>query len=100
MTVEPRQTSSLAIVSLVSGILGWTLLPLIGSIVAIITGHMARAELSRNPDTQEGDGMAVGGLVLGWSMVAISVLALIAIFLLFGGVALFLGWMGATGQLN
>ena len=40
-----RQTSALAITSLVSGILGWTLLPFIGTIVAIITGHMARAEI-------------------------------------------------------
>ena len=38
----PRQTSTLAIISLVAGILGWSLLPLLGSLGAIITGHMAR----------------------------------------------------------
>ena len=48
MNVPTRQTSSLAVVSLVSGILGWSLLPLIGSIAAIITGHMARAEIRRS----------------------------------------------------
>ena len=43
MNVPTRQTSSLAVVSLVAGILGWTLLPLSGSIGAIITVHMARS---------------------------------------------------------
>lgn len=95
-----KQTSSLAIVSLVSGILGWTLLPFLASVVAIITGHMARAEIRRNPDTVEGDGLAVGGLVLGWAMVAISVLGIIMVVMFFGGLALFLTWLGASGQLN
>lgn len=95
-----RQTSTLAIVSLVSGILGWTLLPFLASVAAIVTGHMARAELRRNPDTMEGDGLAIGGLVLGWSMVAISVIGILLVVLFFGGLAVFLGWLGATGQLN
>ncbi len=95
-----RQTSTLAIISLVSGILGWTVLPLLASVAAIVTGHMARAELRRNPDTMEGDGLAIGGLVLGWTMVAITLVGILLIFLFFGGLAVFLGWLGATGQLN
>ena len=100
MNAQIKQTNNLAIVSLVSGLLGWTLLPWIGSIVAIVTGHMARAEIRRNADTQEGDGLAVAGLVMGWGMVALSVLAIVAIFMLFGGLALFLAWAGASGNLN
>ena len=95
-----KRTSTLAIISLVSGLLGWTLVPWLGSIAAIITGHMARAEIRREPEAVEGDGMAVAGLVLGYSMVALSILAVVMIFLFFGGLALFLGWMGATGNLN
>ena len=95
-----KQTNTLAIISLVSGILGWTLLPWLGSIAAIITGHMARAELRRNPDTQEGDGLAVGGLVLGWAMVLMSIVGIIMVVLFLGGLAAFLGWMGMTGHLN
>jgi hypothetical protein len=95
-----KQTSSLAIASLISGILGWTLLPWVGSIVAIITGHMARAEIRRNPDTMEGDGLAIAGLVLGWAVVIFSLLTLIAIMMFFGGLAMFLAWLGATGQLH
>lgn len=95
-----RQTNSLAIASLISGILGWTLLPWLGSIAAIITGHMARAQLLRNPETQEGDGLAIGGLVLGWSMIILSIVGILMIILFIGGLAAFLGWMGMSGQLN
>lgn len=77
-----RQTSTLAIVSLVAGILGWSLVPFLGSICAIITGHLARAEIRRNPHRLDGDHLAIGGLILGWLAVALSVVG-IAIFLLF-----------------
>ena len=100
MNAPLKRTSTLAVISLVSGLLGWTLLPWLGSIAAIVTGHMARAELRREAETMEGDGMAIAGLVLGYSMVALSILAVVMIFLFFGGLALFLGWMGATGNLN
>ena len=81
-----RRTSTLAIVSLVSGLLGWSMLPFIGSLVAIVTGHLARSEIRRRPDAFEGDGLAVTGLVLGYAMVAMSILGLLFVFLVFGGV--------------
>ncbi len=84
-----RQTSTLAIVSLVAGLLGWTLLPMVGCIAAIITGHMARAEIRREPERLEGDGLAIAGLILGWLGIAVSVLAVVVIFMLFGGLAWF-----------
>jgi len=90
MNASTRQTSSLAVVSLVSGILGWSLLPLLGSIAAIVTGHMARGEIRRAPERLEGDGLAVAGLVLGWLSVALWV-AGIAIFVLFFGGLIWLG---------
>ena len=100
MNANIKQTNNLAIISLISGILGWTMLPWLGSIVAIVTGHMARAEIARNPDTMEGDGLAVGGLVLGWSMVVLSFIGLMLVILFFGGIAVLLGWLGLSGQLN
>ena len=86
-TGMPRQTSTTAIVSLVSGLLGWTLLPLIGSLVAIVTGHIARAEIRRHPETLEGDGLAVAGLLLGYAAFAIAVASVIALIVFFGGLA-------------
>lgn len=87
MTQPVRRTSSMAIVSLVAGLLGWTFAPWLGSIIAIITGHMARAEIRRDPAGLEGDGLAVAGLALGWAMILLSVFTILAIVLFFGGLA-------------
>lgn len=90
MNLPPRQTSALAITSLISGILGWTLVPWIGSIVAIITGHMARGEIRRAPDRFEGDGLALAGLILGYAMLALSLVGIVLLVLFFGGLV----WLG------
>ena len=100
MNASLKTNSNLAIISLVFGILGWTLLFGIGSIVAIITGHMARSEIRRNPNTIEGDGLAMGGLILGWSNIIICVLGILLVILLFGGIAALIGWAGLSGNLN
>ena len=89
MNVPVRQNSALAVISLVAGILGWTLLPFLGSLVAIVTGHMARKEIRQNP-ALDGDVMAIIGLVLGWVVVIGTVLAILAFLLFFGGLA----WLG------
>ena len=60
---------------------------------------MARAEIRRSPDTMDGDGLAVAGLVLGWVMILISILAILAVILFFGGLAVLLGFLGLSGQL-
>lgn len=86
MTASHRPTSALAIVSLVFGILGWTVLPGVGAIVAVVTGHLARAEIRRAVDGMEGDGLALAGLVLGWLALAVA-LAVMALFVLLGGLA-------------
>ena len=58
--------STMAIVSLISGILGWTLLPFLGSIAAIITGHKAKKEIGDSMGQLGGAGMATAGLVMGY----------------------------------
>ena len=90
MNTPVRQTSTLAIVSLIAGILGWTLVPFFGSIAAVVCGHMARKEIRNAPDRLEGDGLAIGGLILGYATIAMAILAIIAVFLFFGGLAAFL----------
>ena len=100
MNATPRTTSTLAIVSLVSGLLGWSFVPWLGSIVAVITGHLARTEIRREPERLEGAGMAVAGLVLGYAMLVLSLLGLLLVVLFFGGLAVVLGWLGFSGQLG
>ena len=95
-----RSTSSLAIISLVSGILGWTFIPFIGSLVAVVTGHMARTEIRREPERLEGDGFAVAGLILGYSLLIACVLTVALVVMFFGGLAVLLGWLGLSGHLG
>ena len=66
-------------VSLVFGILTWIFLPVIGPIVAVVAGHMARAEIRRSNGQVGGGGMATAGLVLGYLQIALFVLAICAI---------------------
>lgn len=72
----PR-TSGLAIASLLLGIGGLTILPLLGSIVAIILGYMARAEIRQRPAELEGNGIALAGIIMGWIAVGLAVLGLV-----------------------
>ncbi|WP_448142538.1 DUF4190 domain-containing protein [Stenotrophomonas bentonitica] len=88
MSLPPRQTSALALISLIAGILGWTALPFLGSVAAIIAGHLARAEIRRRPLELEGDGMALAGLILGYVMVVTSFLAVLLFILFLGGLTL------------
>jgi|SRR5579859_506105 len=71
---QPVQNSTSAIISLVAGILGLTLFPIIGSIVAVITGHMAKGEIARSNGALGGDGLATFGLVLGYIGIGLTVL--------------------------
>lgn len=68
-------TSTAAIVSLVFGILGVVfMLPLIGPIVAVVAGHVARNEIRRADGRLAGDGMALAGLVMGYTMLVLTLL--------------------------
>lgn len=69
-------TSTLAIVSLVSAILGFTIVPVIGTIVALITGYMARGETRSIPPRASGDGLATAGIIMGWVQVALFVIGI------------------------
>ncbi|GAB2505589.1 DUF4190 domain-containing protein [Arenimonas alkanexedens] len=94
-----RPTSTLAIIALVSGILGWTLLPWLGSLAAVICGHMARGEIRRSQGGMEGDGLAIAGLILGWAAIALTVVTILVVIFFFGGLAVLLGLLGMSGQL-
>lgn len=91
-TPFPR-TSSLAIVSLVFGILAWVFLPFVGALVAVVCGHSARSEVRRAPPGSiDGDGLALAGLVLGWVQIAVSLLVLAFVVLIIAGVIAFHGF--------
>ena len=74
------RTSGTSVASLVFGVLTWTFLPFIGALVAVICGHVARGEIRRSsPGTVEGDGLAIAGLILGYSQLIIAALAIMTV---------------------
>lgn len=77
------QSSTLAIVSLIAGILGWVGFIGIGAVVAIITGHLAKNEIRKSSGHLTGTGMANAGLVLGYLNLALCIIGLCIVALLF-----------------
>lgn len=69
-------SSTLATVSLISGILGFTFVPVIGAIVALVTGYMARKETRSIPPSASGDGMATAGIIMGWVQLGLIVVGI------------------------
>jgi hypothetical protein len=107
-----RSTCPSAIVSLVAGILGWSVLPVVGAVVAVIAGHVARREIDESRGRLDGDAMALVGLGLGYLQLVpllgafglalvglvfgVSAAALggtVALFALFGVFRFLLGWL-------
>jgi hypothetical protein len=63
----PAPTSSLSLTSVIMGVVGWTIVPIVGAIIAVITGHLAKKEIRESDGLLGGDGLATAGLVLGYS---------------------------------
>ena len=81
-------TNQLAIVSLVAGVACWFILPVIGALVAIITGHRARGQIRRTGES--GGGLALAGLILGYVHLLIGVLiGLFVVLVLLGFLGIF-----------
>ena len=80
----PAPTSTLSLTSLIMGILGWIFLPIVGAIIAVITGHMAKKEIRESKGLLGGDGMATAGLVLGYSNIALGLCGCLAVILIPG----------------
>jgi hypothetical protein len=60
----PRSNGK-AVASLVLGIVGIFVCPIIASVLAIIFGYSARTEIAASRGTQSGDSNAVAGIILG-----------------------------------
>ena len=73
IVIRQSSTNGMAIASMVLGLL-W--IYWIGSILALFFGYAARREIRRNPDSMDGDGMALAGIVLGWLGVAMLALTI------------------------
>ena len=79
--------SGAAIASLVCGILGFLTGPITG-IPALITGHIARKKIRNSGGTLAGSGMALTGLILGYTSTVVVFVVVLAHFVL-----LLIGWI-------
>jgi len=85
----PGATSPLAVTSLICGILGLTICTGLGSIPAVILGHVALRQIGASGDAIGGRSLAKAGLILGYIGLGIS-----ALLLLIGLGILVLGMLG------
>lgn len=71
-----------ATASLVLGIAGLIICPLVCSVLALVFGYQARSEIDRTGQGQSSRGSATAGIVLGWVGIALSVVFVIVMILL------------------
>lgn len=69
-----KRDSSLAIASLVCGLASWCIVPFFGALAAVITGHMGKKEIRESQGALTGDGMALAGLILGYTQLGLFLL--------------------------
>ncbi len=81
-TPPPGATSGLAIASLILGIAAWLFLPFLGSLGAVITGHLARREIQNSMGSLSGTGLATAGLILGYAQLVLVGVAICTIVVL------------------
>jgi hypothetical protein len=90
----PLPTSGMAIASLVTGILGF-MGPVFFSVIAIITGYVARKETRSVPPRAGGDELTTIGIIMGFFQVGVVALILCVLCVLF---ALGIGIWGIQGR--
>ena len=76
------RSSTTALISMIAGIAGWTVLPFLGAIVAVITGHIAQSEIKKSGGLVTGKGMAVAGLIMGYLSIALGLCLLCVLVIL------------------
>ena len=77
---QVRETNGLAIASLCCGVAQFAFGPL-PTIPAIVLGHMARHQIKRTGE--DGAGMALAGLVLGWSVLVLGIVLILGFVAVF-----------------
>ena len=76
---SPSRTSGLAITSLVFGIASF-LFWVIGSLAAIVFGHVARYKIKKSGGEITGKGMALAGIICGYATLCIAGMVVFLIF--------------------
>ncbi len=76
--------NGLSLLSLISGILGFCFLPLVGSVAAVVSGNMALSHFRISPAPGDNQNLAQVGVILGWIGIGLGLVALLGFILLIG----------------
>ena len=82
----PPSTNGMALASLICSIGSYVLLPGVAAVLGVIFGHLALGQIRASQGREEGRGMAIAGLILGYVNLALCVL-IVAFVLLIVAVA-------------
>lgn len=86
-TVTPYQpgpqTSNKAVVAMVMAILSFVVCPVILAVAALIVGGQAKSEIQASNGWLTGEGLVTGAKIIAWVNIALTVLAVIFMFILF-----------------
>jgi hypothetical protein len=88
-----RPTNNLAIAAMVVALVSLISCPLIGA-VAVYLGNRARTEIRASGE--DGDGMALAGVIVGWCAVGLSALLVLVMVAYFGFFAVMLASLAGT----
>jgi len=78
----PAPTSTMSLASLMMGIISWVFLPVVGGIIAVITGHLAKKEIRQSEGLLGGEGLATAGLVLGYANLTLGLCGCLIVLLI------------------
>jgi hypothetical protein len=78
------KTNTLAIISLVASIAGMVIIPILASIAGVICGHISLGQIKKTGE--QGRGMAIAGLVIGYVGIALWIIGGIIFFAVLGAV--------------
>jgi hypothetical protein len=71
-----RKTNGFAIAALILGVLWFYW---VGSVLALVFGYVGKSQIDKSGGTQDGRGLAIAGIVLGWIGVAVLIIFIIAV---------------------
>jgi hypothetical protein len=75
-----RGTNGLAVASLVLGI-AQIFICIIGGVLALVFGYIARRQIDESGGTQGGRGMAVAGIILGWIGIGLGIAYIVIVII-------------------
>jgi hypothetical protein len=79
---QVRKHPSSATVALIMGVLGLTLLPLVGPALALVFGYRSRREVAAQPEVYTDD-LGRVGRILGWVGLALALAGALGVVVLF-----------------